>query len=654
MKLPNYLFLLSMFSVSVVSVNAQIKAVPTFASCSIYLPSEEHDQCTFRFKKDKDKEWTEAFAPIYDTVRKEYRTSLVRLQEHTKYLVKAEVKDKGKTTGMKDVSFVTWTSQLAIAKTIPLSKFVVSGHVEIKDISGSEKGWIRIIGDIPVNAGEETEYAVVLNNCHYVIIEGADIKGGYKHAIYTEATSDNIRIINCNISNWGQTLLTQNEKGVYLDPNKVTVNGNSGIKLDNPLNVVVERCYIHDPNSYTNPWSGTIAIGEFKGRTYKATHPEGPNAINVRNARGGVVVRYCDLAGSQTHRYDDPFETSDNGGVDGGLNKDADVYGNMLAFAQDDGIELDGGQCNIRMFDNRIEQTMTGFSLAPNKKGPSYIFNNLVWNLGDSNGHATVGIKNGGGTEHSLGTQFLINNTILNVDKVMAGVGFGNNENRALFHGYTRNNIFLITGSPGADEKPAPNNNVIDDKAPYLLNSFDYDVIGNTTLLPREKPATLILAGNEEHAVWSQPQFTNPRNGVFTLKPADKGIDKGTIVVNFNQDFSGKMTDIGAFEFGSGTLTPVRPVKMEGDKYFLLMSPDKAETVTITTGNIGGMHSYRIFKNADMEWLNIDKETGSISNNGTISFKLTASAGEDVRKGIIFFRLDNGFSIPVTITLKKS
>ena len=648
------IFLLIFAFVTTVFVSkAQLQAVPTFASCSIYLPLEKAESCTIFFKRENDKQWTEAFAPVYDTVRQEYRTSLVRLTEQTKYLVKAELKHQGKTSEIKAVSFVTWNSNPVIAQTIPLSKFLVAGKVEIKGIKGTENGWVRIVGDVKIDAGEEQDYAVSLRDCHYVIIEGAEIKGGAKHAIYTEATSDHIRIINCDISKWGRTPISQNEKGVYLDRNKSSLNGHSGIKLDQPLNVVVERCYIHDPNGFTNPWNGTITMGEFKGKSFKGTHPEGPNAINVRNARGGVVVRYCDLSGSQTRRYDDPFESPENGNLNGGLNKDADVYGNMLAFAEDDGIELDGGQCNIRMFDNRIEQTMTGISLAPNKKGPSYIFNNVVWNLGNSEGHATVGVKNGGGSEHSLGTQFLINNTMLNVGPIMAGVGFGTNPNRALFRGYTRNNIFLVTGAPGADEKPDAKANVVNDKAPFPLNSFDYDRIANIALPLGEQAATAMMAGNEVNAVWSLPQFTDPAHGVFTLRSSDKGIDKGTKVANFNQQYSGQMPDLGAFEIGSGTLTPVRPVAMEADKYFLLMSSDQTETLTITTGKIGGKHSYRILKNADMEWLAIDRESGTVADQATIAVKLTAKAGQNVHKGIIFFRLDNGFSIPVTITLKK-
>lgn len=633
---------------------AQITAVPTFVSCGIYLPSVKHEHCTFRFKAEGDHVWTEAFEPIYDTLRKEYRTSLVRLREQTRYLVSAEFRDQGKTSEVDTVSFMTWTSQPVIAKTIPISEFMVSGHVEIRNISGSELGWIRITGDSAVDAGQEHPHAVELSNCHYVIIEGAAIKGGYKNGLYAEQTSDHIRIINCDVSHWGRPAVTQNEKGVYLDLNGASLNSSAGIKLENPLDAVIERCYVHDPNGRTNPWAGIIELGPFKGQTYKATHPEGPNAVNIRNARGGVVVRYCDLVGSQTHRYDDPFETSDNGGVDGGLNKDADVYGNMMGFAQDDGIELDGGQSNVRMFDNRIEQTFTGISTAPNKKGPSFIFNNLVWNLGNSNGHATVGVKNGGGTDHSLGRQFFIHNTILSPGPVLAGVGFGNNQDRALFHGYSRNNIFLTTGSPGAEaqEQPLPSTRVIDDKAVSVLNSFDYDELGNSRL-PGEKAIVLAVAGSEDHAVWSLPEFTDPDKGIFTLKASDRGIDRGQIVANFSRSYNGSLPDMGAFELGTSTLSPVRPVGMQADRYFLCLLPGKTETVTITTGNIGGKHAYRIHKAEDMEWLSVEKVSGSIQDNKKLVFRLTAKAAEGVQKGVVFFRLDNGFSIPVTIMVKQ-
>lgn len=112
---------------------------------------------------------------------------------------------------------------------------------------------------------------------------------------------------------------------------------------------MIERCYVHEPVGYTNPWNGVIELGEFKGRKYTFTHPQGPNAVYVMQAGGGLVLRYNDFIGSQTHRYNDPVEGWENRSEIGGLAKDADVYGNVMAFGQDDAIELDGGQCNIRI-----------------------------------------------------------------------------------------------------------------------------------------------------------------------------------------------------------------------------------------------------------------------------------------------------------------
>lgn len=44
-------------------------------------------------------------------------------------------------------------------------------------------------------------------------------------------------------------------------------------------------------------------------------------------------------------------------------------------------------------FDNRMEQTYCGISTAPNRKGPSYIFNNVIWNQGNSMGFVGNAIK---------------------------------------------------------------------------------------------------------------------------------------------------------------------------------------------------------------------------------------------------------------------
>ena len=631
-----------------VIAGAQLKTVPSFAACSVYYPSVKGLLCRVSYKEAGGAAWLPAIDPVYDPVLQEYRVSIVRLKENTAYVARAEQVEAGNVVQTDTSGFVTWNASPPVIKTIRLSEFMKTGQgfIDIKGVKGTAAGWVKIIGDTTVKGDKQNDYALAFSDCHFIILEGATITGGNKHAVFADKSSDNLRIINCDISGWGRIPVTQDSAGLYRDQHHQAINNDAGIRLEYPLNVVVERCYIHDHTGFTNPWNGVVSLGALKGHVFKRTHPAGPNAVFVKYARQGVVLRYNDFIGSQTHRFNDPVETAENGSIDGGFNRDADIYGNMMAFGEDDGIELDGAQCNVRMFDNRLEQTMTGISTAPNKRGPAYIFNNLVWNLGNSNGISTYGVKNGGGNSHSFGMQYFINNTLLAGNTPMMGVGYGSDTNRSLFHAWSRNNIYAVTPAPDKAGVQA-NTPSIDERSPSQRSSFDYDMIGNT-VAPEGKGSLHTLAAHESHAVYASPSFTNAGGGVFTVTPADRGIDKGVPVPNFTKTAG---IDMGALSAGASTLMPARPVDMEASQYHLDLIPGKPETITITLHTIGGSHKYMVYKSNDMSWLSVDNTAGTVSDNTTVSIRLTAGENK-VNKGAILFRLDNGFSIPVTIKVK--
>ena len=75
---------------------------------------------------------------------------------------------------------------------------------------------------------------------------------------------------------------------------------------------------------------------------------------------------------------------------------------------EDDGMEIDGGQLNSRVYQNRIERFYCGVSLAPNQTGPSYLFRNLIVNLGTTyNDRNYTALKIGGSTDKVFGMHYL-------------------------------------------------------------------------------------------------------------------------------------------------------------------------------------------------------------------------------------------------------
>ena len=111
------------------------------------------------------------------------------------------------------------------------------------------------------------------------------------------------------------------------------------------------------------------------------------------------------------------YNTSRGGGdclinSDGGFIRDSAVYDNTFAYANDDIIELDGGQHNVLVYNNDFSHGYGGISVAPVRRGPSYIFHNTVHSMGDERGMMWAAIKAGGVSSNPEGQVNLFNNYV--------------------------------------------------------------------------------------------------------------------------------------------------------------------------------------------------------------------------------------------------
>jgi len=611
------------------------------------------------YKETSEDEWLKGYPLIFDGIKNEFRGSLVRLKENTEYNVKLELYNEGQLFRTISQSFKTWTSNPSIAQTFNISSFKNSGYV-ISDLQGTSEAWIKIVGDAEVNElSTINEAGIKVTNCRYVIFEDITLIGGAKHGFLVEKTSNNIRIVNCDISKWGRASAVTTSNGVYVDNAGNNINNDAGVKIDQAYNIVVERCYIHDCKGQSNPWKGTIPVGPYAGNTFSNVHPQGPGAIFINQAKEGIVLRFNDFIGSQTHRFNDVVETAQNGYVNGGFGMNADIYGNMMCFSQDDNIELDGSQNNVRCFNNRIEQSYCGISVAPNMQGPSYIFNNVIWNLGDSEKSQSAAVKSGGGISHTRGRQFFFNNTMHTLRNCISGVGYGasSGNERAKYIATTRNNI-LVSGKKPVDAKPessgASNGGEglsISDREKNPICDFDYDMLGNTTT-EDGAGAIFVTEGSELNGIFALPMWHDAEHGVFTLKYKDKGIDKGIVIPNFTGNYHGNAPDMGALEMCSSSLIPIRPLDMIADKYYIRLTPGGTdEKITLYAGENAPEMPFSIRKSEDMQWLTVTANKNSVCPNTEIELILSASSvSTNYRKtGAITIRLKNGLSIPITV-----
>ncbi|MCD8167649.1 MAG: hypothetical protein LUE93_17090 [Bacteroides sp.] len=187
----------------------------TFSFCSVYLPAEAGLECTLQFRQKGTETWRQAFPPEYDPEFKEFRGSIVLLEEDTEYEVFATLTKYGNVVADYVTSFRTWTSHPPIGREVLLSSLFKGKQtaLEIKKLKGTPDGWIRIVPDCEINAGEEADYALRFTECEYLLLEGATIRGGYRHGVDLTEKVSHVRLINCDISKWGRVGITQNEWG---------------------------------------------------------------------------------------------------------------------------------------------------------------------------------------------------------------------------------------------------------------------------------------------------------------------------------------------------------------------------------------------------------------------------------------------------------
>lgn len=360
---------------------------PTFTSCSVSTeaelenPSVEYREAGGRWIKGKD-----------------IKMNLTGLKEDTEYQVK--VLDGRKPVG--GGSFRTWKSDVPVARTIEIDPAAFKAPYLV-DCKGSADGWIRITAKGGKLFNPSAKPTFIVKGAEYVLLDDMELRGAKdSHNVIVINGSKGVRVRNCDIAGWGTsefapnyTLLGPDDKtgnglGRYRKLDGKPINYQGAIRIENGNSeVVVERCYIHDPVCRSCSWY--------------YCHPAGPEAIMMCSPDHSTVIRWCDFVGADGRNWNDAVEGSGNFKENGGFNMDADIYGNFMIFANDDCIELDGGQKNVRCFGNRFESSLCGVSIQGCRVGPSLVYNNLFSGKGEQFGilGATIktSVRNGEGAE---------------------------------------------------------------------------------------------------------------------------------------------------------------------------------------------------------------------------------------------------------------
>ena len=70
------------------------------------------------------------------------------------------------------------------------------------------------------------------------------------------------------------------------------------------------------------------------------------------------MIRYNECWSDLEHMFNDIIGGGSNGSFRGSPGPDSDIYGNFVSHCWDDGLEVEGGSRNVRVWDNYITQCM--------------------------------------------------------------------------------------------------------------------------------------------------------------------------------------------------------------------------------------------------------------------------------------------------------
>jgi hypothetical protein len=448
----------------------------------------------------------------------DYRGSLVNLQPGTQYEIVLTLENTSTTTSVQNK---TWDEEFPVDRVIKVDSRNTRLNI-YDDMSGTPEGYTLIDGmDCVIDTENNSEHGIRLY-ASYVILRGFTIKNVKQHGIRING-GKHIVIEDCDISKWG----TPDDSGFGTNHDAGISSRYGGLE-----GVVVQRCRVHHPTTNSNSWA------EKHG---SSNHPSGPQGLEFWDSAGNHVIRYNEFFSDKDHYFNDIVGAGGNQSYRGFPGADSDIYCNYLANSWDDGLEVEGGGQNVRVWNNYIEHVYLPIGNAPVSVGPLYVWRNISGRCyspegstyGDHSGFLKMGFA--GSQDWMTGHMYIFNNTIFQPDgKGAAGLG---KDKRIIKHCVSRNNILHV--------RPEDSHSIAIN-ASHEDNDFDYD------LFSAQYPDN-----QENHGVEGIPEYVpgagfdfDSMTGNFQLKPTSKGYNEGIVIPNFCDVFHSDAPDMGAHEAG--------------------------------------------------------------------------------------------------------
>ncbi|WP_157836968.1 right-handed parallel beta-helix repeat-containing protein [Geminisphaera colitermitum] len=632
-------------------IGYELELVPGYEACSIYLhgckapaTNQFRGEVFFRIMEPVTQginslpssppgEWRRAFDLVYMPGEKSARGSLLRLPENAACQLRLNIDDNGKKQTIER-EFRTLASKVPIAKTIELGPGTKLPLIITQTQSGAPGAYIRYTSPpgLILDSGNHSTDTITIDGASHIILDGLTLRGGRINAINLNNAS-HIQILNCDIAGFGRVGVRKPERDGKFYESGRALNNDAGIRISGGQNILIERCYIHDPRGTANPWF--------------YSHPAGPNAVFATKA-AQVVLRYNDFIGSDLKRWNDAIEGGRNGFPDGGVYRDAEIYGNYFAFGNDDGMELDGGQMNTRFLHNKVEGTLCGVSTAPCLSGPSWIIGNLFSQPGDEFGFTGNAIKNNYRVT-GQGRIFFLHNTIAGDWNGLSGYGGPRTElekMHGIVKGFARNNLIAITANP------------VSPGLFIFANDFDHDLLFTTSDAHRQNLAVLQKkSGQERNGINARPKFVDATHGDYNLSPDSPGYAQGIVLPGLHPPHDARPSH-GAFQPGGITDLPYRPVPFHTNVARLDFSAASAhewttQQVTVTVDAPGFRSDFQVLRNEASRFIHVTPERGTLAHGQpftlTVAIDPAHITSARINAGAFLVRLPDGFSRVLTI-----
>ncbi len=508
------------------------KAIATFESLGLYWTPPANPGsagCNAQFRKAGDAAWRNALPMWYDARNNECRGSIVYLTPNTDYQVQFSLPG---AQPVAQLAARTWSENFPIARTVTVPSG--SSTLAITE-GGTASGYVLYTAaaggsTIDVANGQVNNVTIA---APYVILRGFTLKGAQKDAVRLQQGAHDVVIEDNDISGWGSYSGTTTADG-----QKVGTNYESGIRgADNMTGltrVVIQRNKIHDPRYGANSWT----FG----------HPMGPQGVGFFESPGGNhVIRFNEIYGSAGHYFNDGIGGGWNFSTVGFPHADTDIYGNIIKNAWDDAIEAEGGNRNVRIWGNYMDNTMTAVGTTVVATGPVYIFRNVhnrsrrLSTVSTDLDSGSTFSKSGDSGGFGGGRRYVLHNTLLQATATGMTYPLGAHTGITgpgvpMTNTVSRNNIlqikkttwFAIDASGGG------------------ADDMDYDLYNGN----------LSISGAEVHGHVGTPIYasghgwTSESGGLYQQASTSSGYDRGVRLPNFNDNFTGAAPDIGAAETG--------------------------------------------------------------------------------------------------------